>query len=71
MLPFPKNEIIGILNAFPQAIFPFTGFEIVFCIYPYLKRKQNAIKGVVIANSITMIFLCFHDDFLFYFLQPR
>ncbi|WP_306702917.1 GerAB/ArcD/ProY family transporter [Bacillus cereus] len=70
MLPVPKNGIVGILNAFPQAIFPFTGFEIVFCIYPYLKRKQNAIKGVVIANSITMIFYIFMTISCYIFFSP-
>ncbi|MED2776993.1 endospore germination permease [Bacillus thuringiensis] len=70
MLPLFKNGIGGILKAFPQAIFPFTGFEIVFCMYPYLKRKQDAIKGVVIANSITMFFYIFMTISCFIFFSP-
>ncbi|BAR87703.1 spore germination protein (plasmid) [Bacillus thuringiensis serovar tolworthi] len=70
MLPIFKNGIDGILNAFPQAIFPFTGFEIVFCIYPYLMRKQDAIKGIVIANSITLVFYIFMTLSCFIFFSP-
>ncbi|XKK19952.1 spore germination protein [Bacillus sp. A17A.1] len=70
MLPLFKNGIGGILKALPQGIFPFTGFEIVFCMYPYLKRKQDAIKGVVIANTITMIFYIFMTISCFIFFSP-
>lgn len=70
MLPLFKNGISGILKAFPQAIFPFTGFEIVFCMYPYLKRKQDAIKGVLIANTITMFFYIFMTISCFIFFSP-
>ncbi|MCU4948910.1 spore germination protein [Bacillus cereus] len=70
MLPLFKNGIIGILNAFPQAIFPFTGFEITFWMYPYLQKKQDATKGVVIANSITMIFYIFMTISCYIFFSP-
>ncbi|MBW3496747.1 spore germination protein (plasmid) [Bacillus sp. FDAARGOS_1420] len=70
MLPLFKNGIGGILKSFPQAIFPFTGFEIVFFMYPYLKRKQDATKGVIIANSITMFFYIFMTISCFIFFSP-
>ncbi|MGN4668298.1 GerAB/ArcD/ProY family transporter [Bacillus cereus group sp. MYBK234-1] len=70
ILPLFKNGINGILKALPQGIFPFTGFEIVFCIYPYLKIKKDAIKGVVIANSITMTFYILTTISCFIFFSP-
>lgn len=70
MLPIFKNGISSILNAFPQAIFPFTGFEMVVCMYPYLKRKQAATKGVIIANSITLIFYTFMTISCYIFFSP-
>ncbi|WP_260857224.1 GerAB/ArcD/ProY family transporter [Bacillus thuringiensis] len=70
MLPLFKNGISGLLKTLPQCIFPFTGFEIIFCIYPYLKIKKDAIKGVVIANSITMIFYIFMTISCFIFFSP-
>ncbi|MCU4863919.1 spore germination protein [Bacillus cereus] len=70
MLPIFKNGISGILNAFPQVIFPFTGFEMVVCMYPYLKRKQAATKGIIIANSITLIFYTFMTISCYIFFSP-
>ncbi|MGR5965168.1 GerAB/ArcD/ProY family transporter [Bacillus cereus] len=70
MLPIFKAGISGILQAFPQAIFPFTGFEMVICMYPYLKRKQAATKGVIIANTITLIFYTFMTISCYIFFSP-
>ncbi|MGU3443476.1 endospore germination permease [Bacillus cereus] len=70
ILPIFKNGIFDILNAFPQTIFPFTGFEIAFYMYPYLKRKQDATKGVLIANGITMFFYIFMTLACYIFFSP-
>ncbi|HGA1022467.1 TPA: endospore germination permease [Bacillus cereus] len=79
IMPLFKRDILTILSALPIMVFPFTGFEIIAFMHPYLKKKNYAIRGVVIANSITMTiylfitmicFLCFSPDEIIFYNQP-
>ncbi|WP_423220067.1 GerAB/ArcD/ProY family transporter [Bacillus thuringiensis] len=78
-MPLLKNGIFPILQAVPTTAFSFLGFEICIVLYPYLQKKQYAIHGVFIANTITMLFylfttlICFHvfgPDSITQFSQP-
>ncbi|OME82278.1 spore gernimation protein [Paenibacillus sp. FSL A5-0031] len=55
LLPLIKEGWMPIFNGVGSAIFSFLGFEIVLVLYPFLKTKQLAVRGVVIANTITFI----------------
>ncbi|MFF2874939.1 GerAB/ArcD/ProY family transporter [Gottfriedia sp. NPDC057991] len=53
ILPLLKDGWLPIFKAIPSTISSFLGIEIIFIIYPYLDRKEKALKGVLIANSLT------------------
>lgn len=65
LLPILKEGWMPVLYAAKMAIIPFLGFEFAFILYPYLKNKKSAAKGIVIANIITLLvylqitFVCF------------
>jgi spore germination protein (amino acid permease) len=65
LLPILKEGWMPVLNAVKTTVLPFLGFEFAFILYPYLKQKQSAAKGIVIANTITLLvylqitFVCF------------
>jgi spore germination protein (amino acid permease) len=55
LLPVLKEGWWPIITAVKTSAIAFIGFEITFVFYPYLKNKKDAVKGVVIANTITLI----------------
>lgn len=56
LLPIVKEGWGPIFSAVKTTIFAFVGFEVAFFLYPYLQKKQEAAKGIVIANLLTMLF---------------
>ncbi|MMZ54179.1 Spore germination protein B2 [compost metagenome] len=79
MLPVLKEGWLPILHAVPLTIISFVGFEMAWILYPYLKNKQAAAKGIIIANGITLLvylqitlscFLYFSPDEIPEFLWP-
>lgn len=54
LLPLFKEGWKPIFYGLETTILSFLGFEIVFFIYPFLQRKQLAIRGIVIANTLTL-----------------
>ncbi|WP_336457710.1 endospore germination permease [Bacillus cereus] len=69
-LPIFKDGMLPILKAVPTTSFSFLGFEMCIFLYPYLKQKNYALQGVLIANTITMIFYLFTTIICFYFFSP-
>ncbi|ERI05529.1 GerAB/ArcD/ProY family transporter [Aneurinibacillus aneurinilyticus] len=65
LLPILKDGWFPIFYAIKTTILAFVGFELAFLLYPYLKNKQHAVKGIVLANTLTLIvylhitFVCF------------
>ncbi|OCT10933.1 hypothetical protein A8709_04305 [Paenibacillus pectinilyticus] len=55
LLPIGKEGIMPILSTVKSTILSFLGFELAFILYPFLKDKKNASKGIIIANSISML----------------
>ncbi|KRF19170.1 GerAB/ArcD/ProY family transporter [Paenibacillus sp. Soil787] len=55
LLPIGKGGVFPILSSVKSTIFSFIGFDLAFILYPFLKDKKSASKGIVIANSLTMI----------------
>ncbi|MCU6796269.1 spore germination protein [Paenibacillus sp. WQ 127069] len=54
-LPLLKEGWMPVFNGLQTTIYSYLGFEIVFFLYPFLQKKQLAIRGVVIANTLTLI----------------
>ncbi|OPH47409.1 hypothetical protein BC351_39965 [Paenibacillus ferrarius] len=55
LLPIAKDGLFPILSTAKSTILSFLGFELAFILYPFLKDKKSASKGIVIANSLSMI----------------
>ncbi|GED16604.1 GerAB/ArcD/ProY family transporter [Aneurinibacillus migulanus] len=79
MLPVLKEGWLPVFDAVKTTVVAFLGFELAFILYPYLKRKQNAAKGIVIANSLSLVvylhitlicFLYFSPDGVTHYLWP-
>ncbi|OOQ93208.1 GerAB/ArcD/ProY family transporter [Bacillus cereus] len=69
-LPLLKEGWKPILTAVPTTIFTFLGFDIAFFLYPFLQKKQYALHGIVIANTLTMLFYLFATLVCFSFFSP-
>lgn len=65
LLPVLKEGWKPVLGAVQTTGLSFLGFETAFILYPFLKHKEAAVKGVVIANTLSMavymvvIIVCF------------
>lgn len=70
LLPFFKEGLEPILESVPLTTFAFAGNEILFFIYPFLIKKQYAVHGMVIANTITMLVYLFATIICFVFYSP-
>ncbi|MED0668940.1 endospore germination permease [Aneurinibacillus aneurinilyticus] len=55
LLPMIKEGAAPILYAVKNTVWVFLGFEVAFILYPYLKNKRMAAKGIVIANSLSLV----------------
>lgn len=53
LLPVLKEGWMPIANGAMHTVDVFTGIGIVFLYYPYLQKKQYAVHGLLIANTIT------------------
>lgn len=54
LLPMIKEGWMPILKGGKATTLSFQGFETLFILYPFLKHKNKALKGVFIANSLTL-----------------
>jgi spore germination protein (amino acid permease) len=55
LLPILKEGWMPVLLTAKTTVLGFLGFEFAFILYPYLKQKKSAAKGIVIANSMTLL----------------
>ncbi|WP_377888943.1 endospore germination permease [Alkalihalobacillus sp. R86527] len=55
LLPIIKDGIMPIIKSVPNITFSFLGLELLFIIYPFLDDKSKAVKGVLIANGLTLL----------------
>ena len=55
LLPILKEGWKPILQTVPKTTFSFLGFELLFVIYPFLEDKKKAIRGVIMANSLSLL----------------
>ncbi|MBD1370767.1 endospore germination permease [Hazenella sp. IB182357] len=53
-LPIFSEGIPHVLEGVRGTLFSFMGFEMSFFLYPFLKDKKHAIRGVIIANTLCL-----------------
>lgn len=70
LLPFPKSGLMPIFYAVKNIIFSFLGFAIVLFLYPNLKHKQYAVRGVVISNAVTAFVYLWVTLICFIYFSP-
>jgi len=70
LLPLFKEGFEPILNALPKTVFAYAGNEILFFIYPFLNKKQYAVHGLFIANTMTMLIYVYITIVCFVFFTP-
>ncbi|MGG3871049.1 GerAB/ArcD/ProY family transporter [Brevibacillus laterosporus] len=71
LLPVIKEGWEPILQAMPTTTKAYLGFEILFIIYPYLRRKDLAVHGIVLGNTLTMLIYVFSTLVCFIFFSPE
>ncbi|WEK54108.1 MAG: endospore germination permease [Candidatus Cohnella colombiensis] len=70
LLPLFKEGWIPIYHGVSASIYSFLGFEIIFFVYPFLQKKHLAIRGVVIANTISLLLYLEVTLICFAFFSP-
>lgn len=55
LLPLFKEGWEPIILTVKSTVVSFTGFELAFILYPFLKNKGTAVKGILAANTLSMI----------------
>ncbi|WP_341278545.1 endospore germination permease [Paenibacillus sp. FSL H8-0537] len=71
LLPILKNGWMPVLAAVKSTIYPMLGMVEIFVLYPHLKYKQYAGKGIVIANSITALLYLFVTITCYVYFSPE
>jgi spore germination protein (amino acid permease) len=53
LLPIIKEGWMPIVKTVYVSTLPYHGFGMIIAVYPYLKEKEKAMKGVIIANALS------------------
>jgi spore germination protein (amino acid permease) len=69
-LPLLKEGWKPVFSAVPSTVFSFLGFEVAFFLYPFLQKKQHAVLGITIANTLTMLLYLFLTLVCFAYFSP-
>ncbi|MED1781782.1 endospore germination permease [Brevibacillus fortis] len=69
-LPIIKEGWQPILSASIYTVLPFLGFELAYFVYPFLKKKQHASLGIVVANTLTLLVYLHVTIICFAFFSP-
>ncbi|OUB74541.1 GerAB/ArcD/ProY family transporter [Bacillus thuringiensis] len=71
LLPILKDGISPIMRATKETITPYAGLEISYFIYPFLQKKEKALKGILIANTGTMLFYIYATILTYIYFSPE
>ncbi|CAH0121765.1 MULTISPECIES: endospore germination permease [unclassified Paenibacillus] len=71
LLPVWKSGLGPILDGVTVTTNSIVGYEIVYFIYPYLTKKEWAVRGVVLANTLTMLVYLFITLICFVYFSPN
>ncbi|MCD9025351.1 GerAB/ArcD/ProY family transporter [Cohnella silvisoli] len=70
LLPLFKEGMMPVVKGLESTIYSIAGLEITMIVYPFLKNKQSAMLGIVIANSITILAYIYVTIICFAFFSP-
>ncbi|WNQ12555.1 endospore germination permease [Paenibacillus aurantius] len=70
LLPLFKEGWEPIITGVKKTVFAFAGNEILFFVYPFLKKKQYAVHGLLIANTLTILLYLYVTVICFVFYTP-
>ncbi|KMY52225.1 spore gernimation protein [Peribacillus loiseleuriae] len=70
LLPVLKDGMKPILQAVHSTLLSFIGFEAAFFLYPFLRQKQAAALGIVVANTLSMLLFLIVTIAAFSFFSP-
>lgn len=68
IMPMLGSGIINIFKSIRSAIYPYSGIEVVFLLYPFLNNKSNMKSSTIISVSITMFIYMWLTFVTIYFL---
>lgn len=71
LLPVLKDGIYPVLRAVKETITPYAGLEIAYFLYPFLQKKEKALKGIIIANTGTMILYLYITIICYVYFSPE
>lgn len=70
LLPVLKEGWGPVLNTVNSTVLSYLGFEVAFFCYPSLQRKQHAVRGIIIANTLTLLLYLFITIVCFTHFSP-
>lgn len=70
LLPILKEDWKPVLVAVQKTVVPFIGFELAFILYPFLKNKKSAFKGIIIANTLTFLLYMYVIIITYVYFSP-
>lgn len=70
LFPLFKEGVMPVFQGVETTIFSLLGFEIVFLLYPFLQKKQMAVRGIVVANTLTILVYLFVTLICFAYFSP-
>ncbi|MFC5404080.1 GerAB/ArcD/ProY family transporter [Cohnella soli] len=70
LLPVLKEGWKPVMDGLGNTLYSFSGFEILPFFYPYLQKKQYAVHGMLVANTLTVLFYLFVTIVCFMFFPP-
>ncbi|WP_284645304.1 GerAB/ArcD/ProY family transporter [Paenibacillus silviterrae] len=70
LLPLFKEGVKPIINVVPTTLLSFLGIEVLYFIYPFLQKKQYALRGFMIANGLTGLLYLYVTVVCFVYFAP-
>ncbi|EJQ98117.1 spore germination protein (amino acid permease) [Bacillus cereus MSX-A1] len=70
IFPLIKEGLRPILLATKETITPYAGLETVYFLYPFLRNKEKAMQGVLIANTCTMCVFIYITLLCYVYFSP-
>lgn len=71
LLPVIKEGWGPIFKGVKDTIYPYSGLEITYILYPFLRNKEKAYSGLLIANTLSMFLLMYVTILCFINISPK
>ncbi|MEB8677066.1 endospore germination permease [Bacillus cereus] len=71
LLPILKEGWIPIFKGLKDTLYSYSGLEISYILYPFLQKKEKALKGILIANTLTMLLILYVTLLCFLHFSPK